>query len=454
MSLLDWVYCGASALVLLIIGCWLAPRPPWLVVVTWVLIVLMALHIGATGWHWAFLPVYGVAVLAWLVVMGLSLLLPRFRFPALTGPYQVGTETRHWVDATRNGRELMVQFWYPTSSDVHLPRARYMHDATAFAKAVHVPGWLLRYLNTIPTHAYENAPLAPEKPTYPVLLFSHGLTGVRMQNTWQCQELASHGYVVVAPDHTDYAAVTAFPDGRLQTFDPLRIGITPEMMARAGQDPAQFLAYYQAIQAAVAVEAADLRFLTDQLHLLHEVDPRARFTGRCDLAHLGAWGHSLGGATAWEFCRVDPRCRAALNLDGPPPEESGMTGIPKPIGHIRSSNPPHFASAAVQALAQDKTTDAVARSCAASPGPWYQVRLARSGHFSFSDAPLLAPRTFGRFPTLLGTGGRREVRALNAFIVAFFDRYLEGGLPPETHALDGRYLEILAMLAVPSPEVG
>ena len=36
---------------------------------------------------------------------------------------------------------------------------------------------------------------------YPVVFFSHGSGGIRMQSTYLTVALASHGYVVVSPDH-------------------------------------------------------------------------------------------------------------------------------------------------------------------------------------------------------------------------------------------------------------
>jgi dienelactone hydrolase len=37
-----------------------------------------------------------------------------------------------------------------------------------------------------------------------------------------------------------------------------------------------------------------------------------------DVAHLGVFGHSMGGVTAGQFCLGDQSCRAGLNLDGIP----------------------------------------------------------------------------------------------------------------------------------------
>jgi predicted dienelactone hydrolase len=58
-----------------------------------------------------------------------------------------------------------------------------------------------------------NVHVSPEKSNYPVLIFSHGLTGFRNQNTFEVEELASHGYIIVGIDHTYDAAATIFTDG-------------------------------------------------------------------------------------------------------------------------------------------------------------------------------------------------------------------------------------------------
>ena len=47
-----------------------------------------------------------------------------------------------------------------------------------------------------------------------MLLFSHGFSGLRMQNTAQFEELASHGYVVASVDHTYDSVITIMPDSR------------------------------------------------------------------------------------------------------------------------------------------------------------------------------------------------------------------------------------------------
>jgi dienelactone hydrolase len=333
--------------------------------------------------------------------------------------------TRYWVDAARENRELMVQFWYPAHASASAPFARYMQHAEVLGNAFGVPGFFFRHLNYLPTQSLCQVALAPDQPTYPILLFSHGLGGVRTQNTFQCQEMASHGYIVAAVDHTHYAAGVVFPDGRVSPFSLEKLGMTPEMMARVSRDPVMFAAFTRAIEQALPVVAGDQRFVLDQLTQLHDDDPEHLFTGRLDLNHIGAFGHSQGGATAWHLCSVDPRCKAALNLDGPALGSIQQSGSPRPIFFLGSTNKASFPDPQVQALAQDVVTGTLDRAFAASTGDRYRIELTQSGHFNFSDAPLIFPRTFGRVPTVLGAIGARGLSLINAYTLAFFEQYLK-----------------------------
>ena len=152
--------------------------------------------------------------------------------PGPTGRYPIGTLTRHWVDHDRREifagpdggpRELMVQVWYPARAGATSPRAPYVDDARTLerlALLMGLPRRAFEGLASVLTHAVRDAPVADDGLAYPVLLFSHGRCGVREHNTFQVEELASHGYVVVTIDHPYAASGVRFPDGRLVEFDP------------------------------------------------------------------------------------------------------------------------------------------------------------------------------------------------------------------------------------------
>ena len=417
-------------------------RAGWLLPLACLAVFLCIMQLFLEGFRWFFLPIYGVSVLTLLFISLLTLLLPRFRLPNPTGSYAVGTVTRYWVDTAREQRELMVQFWYPAQADASALFARYMQHGEVLGKAFGVPGFLFRHLNYLPTQALCGVALAADQPTYPVLLFSHGLGGVRTQNTFQCQELASHGYIVAAVDHTGYAAGVVFPDGRVSSFSPENLGMKPEMMARVNRDPVVFAEYCRALEQALPVVAGDQSFVLDQLAQLHTHDSERLFTGRLDLDHIGIFGHSQGGATAMHLCSVDPRCKAALNLDGPALGSIQQDGSPRPIFFLGSTNKATFPDPRVQALFQDVADGTLDRAFAASTGDRYRMKLARSGHFNFSDAPLILPRTFGRAPSMLGAIGARGLSVINAYTLAFFEQYLKDHPSPLLRNASSAYPEI------------
>lgn len=101
-----------------------------------------------------------------------------FHSPDAPGPWLPGT----LEDALtgESGVNLAVQAWFPASEEGSAP---------------YVYGGLLEGA------AHEDAVPACDAPR-PVLVFSHGSGGIRYQSIFLTEHLASHGWIVVAPDHT------------------------------------------------------------------------------------------------------------------------------------------------------------------------------------------------------------------------------------------------------------
>ena len=168
-----------------------------------------------------------VSALGLMVSSVLPIIMPVFSFPPPSGPYEIGTLTYHWVDDARaevfttdpnDRRELMAQIWYPAKGNSSSRRAPYVQDAdvlaTAQARLHNLPEFTLSHFRYVTTNAIPSAPMADNVPSHPVLIFLEGLTGYRQMNTFQVQELVSHGYIVVAIDQPYAAAEVVFPDGR------------------------------------------------------------------------------------------------------------------------------------------------------------------------------------------------------------------------------------------------
>lgn len=96
------------------------------------------------------------------------------------GPYAPGVTTL-WLDDPR-GRTIPVEVWYPAR-----PAADDEPDPYG-----EIP---------ITIGAYRDAPPARDDAPFPLVAFSHGFGGIRFQSPSLCERLATHGFVVVAPDH-------------------------------------------------------------------------------------------------------------------------------------------------------------------------------------------------------------------------------------------------------------
>lgn len=102
------------------------------------------------------------------------------------GPYNIAyrTETISYkVRPTMEDRELELVYWYPTLQ-TEGKRARYLG--------------LLARSNVL----VDVEPADVEAP-YPLLVFSHGNGSLAEQNYFQTERFASHGWIVVAPYHTN-----------------------------------------------------------------------------------------------------------------------------------------------------------------------------------------------------------------------------------------------------------
>ena len=141
--------------------------------------------------------------------------------------------------------------------------------------------------------------------------------------------------------------------------------------------------------------------------------PPGSTSDHLDLTAIGAFGHSFGGNAALEWCRADPRCRAAANLDGAVWTEVGTVGLPRPALQILADHP-EFALTGADAVAAGIAADPAwhdAERMLARDGwrnvdrlarPGHTARIAGSTHMSFMDVPFL--------PVRPGTPRRRHAR--------------------------------------------
>jgi len=392
----------------------------------------------------------GAGILVLVIAIALPIVLPVFHFPKPTGPYAIGTLIYHWVDTSRpelfttdpdDHRELMAQVWYPAKPEPLARRAPYIQDADvvtpALALLTHFPGFLFSHFKYVTTNAVASAPIPDSSSSYPVLIYLTGLDGFRAVSTFQIEELVSHGYIVVGLDQPGAVAMVRFPDGRQISGWP-KAAIDPLLMQSVEPQPKAPALYGKALpDGIIPYFAQDVSFTLDQLSAINISDPDHILTGHLDLGRAGTFGISLGGMTAAEACLKDLRLKACLIMDVWMPADVVKSGLQQPSMFITRD-------ADTMRLERQRSGGWTEKDIALTlttmravferlPGDGDYLQIPTMFHLNFTDFPYWLPIT-----SQLGlTGpidGQRGFDILNAYSLAFFDKYLKSQPSP---LLDG-----------------
>jgi dienelactone hydrolase len=318
---------------------------------------------------------------------------PPLRLPRPTGPNRVGTIALSVGDE----KPVTVQFWYPARDEPGARRAPYLlaSHPTADLRAT-----ISRAL--VGTDSVEGANVAPGK--HPVLLYVPSWGGRRGDNTAQAQELASHGFIVAAVDD-------AYPQPPLD-------------LSSAAYDRT-----LRWCDEKVRLEAGIVRRVIDALDEIDRGQPATLLRGSLDLRRIGTFGFSFGGAVAAEVARLDPRVRAAADLDGWLFGDAAALGVAQPFLVMSSDNVPGgdgTGDVARNTNAFDRANQLQINAGLRRHGG-YGLTIAGSDHFNFNDVALLPSiRRRGVGPI----AGPRGERIISAYLVQFFDRHLRGKAAP------------------------
>jgi predicted dienelactone hydrolase len=201
------------------------------------------------------------------------------------GPHAVG-HTRTTL-ALIDDRMGSVQWWYPAAAsgeptalgDLEPPGPG--RDALADAIAGAPEPCTRKLLASTPdTGVQDGGP-------WPVIVFSHCSNCLRYSSSTIAEQLASWGFVVAAPDHTDN---TLFDQ-----LDGTSVGVNAAFLATRGDDVTRVID-------AIAADGAD-------------VPPSLQ--GRLDPERLGVMGHSFGSVTAGWVAERDNRVDAVVAIAAP-----------------------------------------------------------------------------------------------------------------------------------------
>lgn len=246
------------------------------------------------------------------------------------GPHPVGVTTY-----TRSG-DQKVEVWYPAVEGTTGTETYDVRDFTPPA---------IRDILTadVPaTFSYEaGRDAAAAEGTFPVVMFSHGFTGMRLQSAFLTPHLASYGMIVVSTDHP-----------------------TRDMFNQLGGTAAN------ATQDAVT----DL-FESLDLVITESGTAGSIIEGRVDADRVSAMGHSAGGGTVFQAAsdeRIDSYISLASGAFAPEGEEPVMP-----------DKPSFFMAGALDAVVTPEERTRPAYEAAPSPSRLWI--LDKVGHNGFDD---------------------------------------------------------------------
>jgi len=320
--------------------------------------------------------------------------------PAPAGKHAVGVATFSWTDSARVDslasppalRTVLGRIWYPAQSVQGKPPAPYADHLDATANE-----WTALH-SRVRTHSYAGAPFATGVSRAPVIVLAPGRSTASFDYTTLGEDLASHGYIVVAVDSPFHSKVV-LPDG---TLAPIRFPSMGPATYPHGIDSAQ--------TPMNALVSTDLRFALARVPSLDRAHEILR--GHLDLTRVGMFGHSNGGMAGSRACALESVCRAFFSIEGQQTREIRLNGVDKPYGLLYSEQTLSFDTAGVFTEMRRH-----------AKGPFELYRVAGAGHNSVTDLLLVRPTLF-----TYAIDARRGLDVTHAIVRNFFDRYLVGAI--------------------------
>jgi predicted dienelactone hydrolase len=318
-----------------------------------------------------------------------------------SGPASVGVTTASLTDSSR-GRTLSVETWYPitasgTASDV------IDFEADPDRNAALAPLLDAAPVECVARTTNATRDAAATAGEYPVILYSHCYTCTRWSAHAVMERLASHGFIVVAPDHEGDTL-----------FDRLD---------EAASDLDNTL---------VDVREADIRFVLDQVLSGDALPEGATANG----SQVGMLGHSIGSVTAGRVAQNDSRIAAVAGLAAP------MENVLYGEVLIESITMP---LALLQANEDNSIMEAgnffIRENFGKANTPAYKLDIVDAGHWSVTNIAGLAPF----YAPGCGDGTRQiggapftyvSVDAANGYTATFVTAFFAGHLLDEPTALE------------------
>ena len=259
----------------------------------------------------------------------------------------------------------------------------------------------------------------------PLVLFSHGAFGFEKSNYSSYAELVSNGYIVCSISHTYHAFYTEETDGTTKIVNSQFI----QEAVDATNGLYSIEDEYQLTRKWMEVRMGDANFVLDTIEK-NCAEGKDEFFNKIDLEHIGAYGHSMGGATAVELGMQREEIDAVVVLDGT--FLGRYTGVENGIYTIDTTP---YTKPLLNLMAMDHYDSNYHpdEDDAHAYVNFYTVEHAETArtaviegtaHMNFTDLPMFSPFLAG----MLGTGerdSREAIEITNGLVKDWFDCYLK-----------------------------
>lgn len=289
--------------------------------------------------------------------------------PSVEGPYPVGVRTffleddlrpEEQADGTFRPRQLKLEVWYPARESAREDEREKILLFDSLPPDLQ-EGLVPTDLGELATIAVRDAPARQDGALYPMVIFSHGKGGIRLQSNFYTAYLASHGYVVVAPDHSGDTIVELLREvketGNIQADSTLEA-----IVAR----PKDIIAILDLVKEVVGGQGgSDVEAIIDE-------------------ARVGVTGHSFGALTSFLVATMESRVDAIV---GQAPTSQDVVELQQqtPIDEVKI--PMIVQSATLDGTLPEDTNARPLYETLTSKKAW--LSLARAGHFTYSDLCVL-----------------------------------------------------------------
>lgn len=334
--------------------------------------------------------VIGKAIVMYLIILfalGPAIVFPQYNLLETTGTYDVETVIDTYTDESRNEpysnanehRKITVQYWYPENADGQ----------------------------------------------FPLIVFSHGSFGVKSSNLSLYRELASHGYVVCAIDHTYQCLFTTDIHGNMALLNKDFMHEVSVEDAKNNKEQS-----YKFYQKWMGVRLGDINYIIDYI-LDKTANNNSDYIYKLvDGTKIGVIGHSLGGSAALGIGRVRKDVKAIIALEAPfmcdiidVKNEKFVWNekpYPIPVLNVYSDSTWSYLNELPQYAANAKMLGNTRTQA-------YNVYVRGARHLSLTDLALTSP-----ILTRVLNGKRDNIDAreclikINNVVLEYFDYYLKG----------------------------